>query len=135
MVQAQGKGASGVAPGHEKPVAGDPGKSGNAPGDVKHEKGLKNAKTLAPEAMRACVENPWRGNVRSLRAAIECYRTLGDRVGEGRTWRLLGHATECRTGDLEAGAALIRRSVEVLETDEPGLDLAMSYVSIASFST
>ena len=28
-------------------------------------------KTLTPEAMRACVENPWRGNVRSLRAAIE----------------------------------------------------------------
>ncbi len=56
-------------------------------------------------------------------------------VGEGRTWRLLGHATECRTGDIEAGAALVRRSVEVLEAAEPGLDLAMSYVSIASFST
>ena len=28
-------------------------------------------KTLAPETMRACVENPWRGNVRSLKAAIE----------------------------------------------------------------
>jgi DNA-binding NtrC family response regulator len=28
-------------------------------------------KTLRPEAMRACVENRWRGNVRSLRAAIE----------------------------------------------------------------
>ncbi|MGH7931664.1 MAG: sigma-54-dependent transcriptional regulator [Candidatus Binataceae bacterium] len=29
------------------------------------------AKTLSPEAMRACLENPWRGNVRSLKAAIE----------------------------------------------------------------
>jgi DNA-binding NtrC family response regulator len=28
-------------------------------------------KTLTPEAMRACVENAWRGNVRSLKAAIE----------------------------------------------------------------
>src|SRR6202035_4642265 len=28
-------------------------------------------KALTPEAMRACVENPWRGNVRSLRSAIE----------------------------------------------------------------
>jgi DNA-binding NtrC family response regulator len=28
-------------------------------------------RTLAPEAMKACVENPWPGNVRSLRAAIE----------------------------------------------------------------
>jgi DNA-binding NtrC family response regulator len=29
------------------------------------------ARTLSPEAMRACVENPWRGNVRSLKAALE----------------------------------------------------------------
>ena len=28
-------------------------------------------KQLTPEAMRACIENPWRGNVRSLRAAVE----------------------------------------------------------------
>ena len=28
-------------------------------------------KTLAPEALRACLENPWRGNVRALKAAIE----------------------------------------------------------------
>ncbi|HTY56389.1 MAG TPA: sigma-54 dependent transcriptional regulator, partial [Candidatus Binataceae bacterium] len=26
---------------------------------------------LSPEAMRACIENPWKGNVRSLKAAIE----------------------------------------------------------------
>jgi DNA-binding NtrC family response regulator len=31
----------------------------------------KERKSFAPEAMRACVENPWRGNVRSLKAAIE----------------------------------------------------------------
>jgi DNA-binding NtrC family response regulator len=29
------------------------------------------AKTLTPEALRACLENPWRGNVRALKAAIE----------------------------------------------------------------
>ena len=28
-------------------------------------------KTLTPEALRACLENPWRGNVRALKAAIE----------------------------------------------------------------
>jgi DNA-binding CsgD family transcriptional regulator len=79
--------------------------------------------------------NEFSGEESSLRAAIECYRQLGDRRGEGRALRLLGHATECRTGDLDAGAALVRRSVEVLETTEPGLDLAMSYLSVASFST
>jgi DNA-binding CsgD family transcriptional regulator/tetratricopeptide (TPR) repeat protein len=79
--------------------------------------------------------NEFSGEQSSLQAAIECYRELGDRVGEGRTWRLLGHATECRTGDFEVAVELIRRSVEVLETAEPGLDLAMSYMSVASFST
>src|ERR1700674_5765725 len=28
-------------------------------------------KQLTPEAMRACVEAPWKGNARSLKAAIE----------------------------------------------------------------
>ena len=79
--------------------------------------------------------NEFSGEQSSLEAAVDCYRKLGDRVGEGRMWRLLGHATECRTGDFEAGAALIQRSVEVLETAEPGLELAMAYMSVASFST
>jgi hypothetical protein len=50
QVQAAGKGASTFAPGHQAPVAGEPGKSGNAPGDLKHDPGTaaKNAKTLAP---------------------------------------------------------------------------------------
>jgi DNA-binding NtrC family response regulator len=30
-----------------------------------------SSKTLTPEALRACVENPWRGNVRALKAAID----------------------------------------------------------------
>ncbi len=30
-----------------------------------------SSKTLTPETLRACVENPWRGNVRALKAAIE----------------------------------------------------------------
>ncbi len=28
-------------------------------------------KTVTPEGLRACVANPWRGNVRALKAAIE----------------------------------------------------------------
>jgi DNA-binding CsgD family transcriptional regulator len=79
--------------------------------------------------------NEFSGEQSSLEAAVDCCRKLGDRVGEGRMWRLLGHATECRTGDLEAGTALIQRSVEVLETAEPGLELAMTYMSVASFSS
>jgi hypothetical protein len=41
-------GSSSVAPGHGTPVVGDPGKSGNAPGDIKNDKDLKDAKSLAP---------------------------------------------------------------------------------------
>jgi DNA-binding NtrC family response regulator len=33
--------------------------------------GTNAMKQLSPEAMRACVERPWKGNVRALRAAIE----------------------------------------------------------------
>jgi hypothetical protein len=55
LAQAAGKGTpnhgvSATAPGHEAPVAGDPGKSGNAPGDKMHDSGgtATNAKELAP---------------------------------------------------------------------------------------
>jgi hypothetical protein len=41
-------GSSSFAPGHGTPVVGDPGKSGNAPGDIKNDKDLKDAKSLAP---------------------------------------------------------------------------------------
>jgi hypothetical protein len=53
LAQAAGKGTpnlgvSGSAPGHITPPSGTPGKSENAPGDIKHDKDLKDAKTLAP---------------------------------------------------------------------------------------
>jgi hypothetical protein len=44
-------GSSSFAPGHGTPVVGDPGKSGNAPGDIKNDKDLKDAKSLAPGSM------------------------------------------------------------------------------------
>src|SRR5215472_198035 len=54
FAQAGGKGtpnhgASTFSPGHETPVPGDHGKSGNAPGDLKNDKtGTKDAKSFAP---------------------------------------------------------------------------------------
>src|SRR5437879_4691147 len=35
------------------------------------ERYSKPPKQLSPEAMRQCIENPWKGNARSLKAAIE----------------------------------------------------------------
>ncbi|HYA36643.1 MAG TPA: sigma-54 dependent transcriptional regulator, partial [Candidatus Binataceae bacterium] len=55
-------------------------------------------KQLTPEAMRACVENLWRGNVRSLRSAIEQAVILssGNEISPDD---LFGHTdSESRTG-------------------------------------
>jgi hypothetical protein len=41
-------GASHFAPGHLPPPTTGPGKSGNAPGDIKNDTGAKDAKSLAP---------------------------------------------------------------------------------------
>jgi DNA-binding NtrC family response regulator len=57
-------------------------------------------KTLTPEAMRACVENPWRGNVRSLKAAIEQAVILSSGA-EITPAELLGGA---RSGSAEAAS-------------------------------
>jgi hypothetical protein len=51
LAQAGGKGGvSASSPGHLPPPSGpkEPGKSANAPGDIKHDSGAANAKELAP---------------------------------------------------------------------------------------
>jgi hypothetical protein len=49
LAQAGSKGVSSSAPGHNTTVhPGDPGKSGNSPGDLKNDSGAKDAKTFAP---------------------------------------------------------------------------------------
>ena len=49
-------------------------------------------KQLTPEAMRACVEAPWKGNARSLKAAIEQAVILspGAEITAGRSFRRIG---------------------------------------------
>jgi DNA-binding CsgD family transcriptional regulator len=110
---------------------------------AQHQRALRFAGELGLVARAEMLEryseechfiNEFSGEQWALSTAIDCYRDLGDPVGEGRMLRLLGHATECRTGDIEAGLALIRSGVEVLETAPPGLDLAMGYLSLASFA-
>ena len=52
LAQAGGRGNLGTStfsPGHNTtPQPGDPGKSGNSPGDLKNDSGAKDAKTFAP---------------------------------------------------------------------------------------
>jgi DNA-binding NtrC family response regulator len=55
----------------------------------------RTPKPLTPEALRACVAHPWRGNVRELRSAVEQALLLAS--GEGITERDL-------LGDKSAGA-------------------------------
>ncbi|HEY2524307.1 MAG TPA: sigma-54 dependent transcriptional regulator, partial [Candidatus Binataceae bacterium] len=61
-------------------------------------------KTLTPEAMRACVENPWRGNVRSLKAAIEqaVILSAGDEITPAE---LLGAAADDGASSAPGGGA------------------------------
>ena len=76
-------------------------------------------KSLAPEAMRECVENPWRGNVRSLKAAIEQAVILSSGAeitaaellgGESEQSQARLHTTEVR-GDGEQAASPVTNHI------------------------
>jgi two-component system, NtrC family, nitrogen regulation response regulator NtrX len=77
-------------------------------------------KQLTPEAMRACVENPWRGNVRSLRSAIEQAVILssGDEITPAE---LFGGAAPEATMKLENGAGASSSAPENhINSNQPG---------------
>src|SRR5208337_2745541 len=80
-------------------------------------------KQLTPEAMRACVENPWRGNVRSLRSAIEQAVILSS-GNEITPDDLFGHAdTEPRTAaDPRSNGGAIMASANVASIPAPKAD-------------
>ena len=61
----------------------------------------------------------------------DCYRRLGDRLGEGATLRSLGGSTYCH-GDVTRSTQLTVEAVEVLEQLEPGRELAHAYASMSS---
>ncbi len=63
----------------------------------------KPEKRLTPDAMRACIENPWRGNARSLKAAIDQALILA--AGEEITIEELFSGSDPETAESPAAAA------------------------------
>jgi DNA-binding CsgD family transcriptional regulator len=68
-----------------------------------------------------------------LRQALECHRTLGDRLAEGDVLRRLSGITWC-PGDSDAATATGRDAIAVLEPLGPGLELARAYANMASLA-
>jgi ATP/maltotriose-dependent transcriptional regulator MalT len=69
--------------------------------------------------------------IEALRSAIECHRSLGDRLREGNSLRMLSNILWCpgRIADAEQAG---REAVAVLEQLPPGRELAMAYSNVGS---
>ena len=70
--------------------------------------------------------------IEAQRAALECYRELGDRRREGDSLRSLSEILWCpgRIGESHRAG---REAVDVLEELPPGRELAMAYSNLAGF--
>jgi DNA-binding CsgD family transcriptional regulator/tetratricopeptide (TPR) repeat protein len=69
--------------------------------------------------------------IADIRAALGCYRTLGDRRGEANALCSLSRRLYCAGGSGEADGPA-REAVEVLEGLPPGRELARAYALMAS---
>jgi DNA-binding CsgD family transcriptional regulator/tetratricopeptide (TPR) repeat protein len=68
--------------------------------------------------------------ISAQRAALACYRELGDRLREGDSLRSLGRLLGFG-GRTHESAEACRQAVAVLEALEPGRELALAYASLA----
>ena len=62
--------------------------------------------------------------------ALECWRQLGDRLGEGDALRTLSRLLFF-VGRVHEGEALASEAVELLERLPPGHELAMAYGNVS----
>ncbi|MDE3132129.1 MAG: AAA family ATPase [Acidobacteriota bacterium] len=92
----------------------------------------ERAEMLERFAAECHVTAAWPEEEASLREAVECHRRLGDRLGEGRTIRMLAGAIACKAPDPERVRATLFQAVEALESLPPSLELARAYLGIAS---
>ncbi|MDE3133427.1 MAG: AAA family ATPase [Acidobacteriota bacterium] len=93
---------------------------------------VEHAEMLEQFAAECHVTAAWPEEEASLRDAIECHRRAGDRLGEGRTIRMLAGAIACKAPDPERVRATLLQAVGVLESLPPSLELAQAYLGIAS---
>ena len=69
--------------------------------------------------------------IEALRSAIECHRSLGDRLREGNSLRMLSNILWC-PGHIADAEQAGREAVAVLEQLPPGRELAMAYSNLGS---
>jgi DNA-binding CsgD family transcriptional regulator len=69
--------------------------------------------------------------ITEMEAALDCYRTLGDRRKEGVALDSLSSTLHCIGGHGERADEAARAAVEVLEALPPGPELARAYCTIA----
>ncbi len=93
---------------------------------------VEHAEMLERFAAECHVTAAWPEEEASLREAIECHRRAGDRLGEGRTIRMLAGAIACKAPDPERVRATLLQAVGVLDQLPPSLERAQAYLGIAS---
>jgi DNA-binding CsgD family transcriptional regulator/tetratricopeptide (TPR) repeat protein len=71
-------------------------------------------------------------SIASIEAALDCYRSVGDREKEGAALRMLSHRMYCIGGREERAAQAARAAIEALEQLPPGPELARAYGFMAS---
>jgi ATP/maltotriose-dependent transcriptional regulator MalT len=93
---------------------------------------LSERAELLERQARACyLTDQYDEGIAALEEALECRRTLGDRLREGDTLRRLSEFVWCpgRTAEAERFA---RDAVALLENLPPGRELAMAYANLAA---
>ncbi len=106
-----------------------------------YRRALRHAGGLGPVERGAMLElfaeecfvtAAWSEEQAALEEAIECHRRVGDKLGEGRTLRRLGHSIHCRVSDPKLVRATMQRAIDVLEQLPPSLELAKAYLGLSS---
>jgi len=93
---------------------------------------VERAEMLERFADECHVTAAWPEEEASLLEAIECHRHAGDKLGEGRTIRMLAGAIACKVPDPERVRTTLRQAIEVLKQLPPSLELAQAYLGISS---
>jgi DNA-binding NtrC family response regulator len=83
----------------------------------------KPEKNLAPEAMRACIEHPWKGNARSLKAAIDqaVILSAGDEIAADELFSGSEPELAEHNGAAPAAAGSVDPSASAAEAEERGM--------------
>jgi DNA-binding CsgD family transcriptional regulator len=93
-----------------------------------------HAELLRRRSYETYVIDQYDDSIGAMEAALACYRTLGDGLGEGESLRSLSHLLWC-PGRISEARDAGNDAVTVLERLPPGPELAMAYANLAELCT